>query len=262
MSDSRTAGGMDRLPWLSDEPARKQAAPQRGSRNLTGWAVASVLAVAGLSFWLGARSESEDVANHPAMRMPAASAPPAQPPAVPQPEVRIAPEPPVALTPAPEVRPVQARQLRIAAPASHNVATADVVKQVSSSAASEPKDIEPAVKQAATAAPAAKAAPPAQLTPWPARVTQGAYGRLVQIGAYGSRIQAKRGWMAMIRAYPAVAHLSAVVVESRNSKARSFYRFQIGTTSQAHSEVLCQRMTTIHLSCAIIGLPWKAKVER
>jgi hypothetical protein len=41
-----------------------------------------------------------------------------------------------------------------------------------------------------------------------------------------------------------------------------FYRFRIGTTSQAHSEVLCQRMEKIHLSCAVVGLPWKAKVER
>jgi hypothetical protein len=26
--------------------------------------------------------------------------------------------------------------------------------------------------------------------------------------------------------------------------------------------VLCQRMEKIHLSCAVVGLPWKAKVER
>jgi hypothetical protein len=36
----------------------------------------------------------------------------------------------------------------------------------------------------------------------------------------------------------------------------------VGTTSQAHSEVLCQRMQRIELSCAVIDLPWKAKVER
>src|SRR5439155_11247590 len=102
----------------------------------------------------------------------------------------------------------------------------------------------------------------ATLTPWPPSVISGAYGRLVQIGAYGSRIQAKRGWAAMVRAYPAVARLPALVVETRNSKARLFYRFQIGTTSQAHSEVLCQRMQKIALSCAVVGLPWKARVER
>jgi hypothetical protein len=85
---------------------------------------------------------------------------------------------------------------------------------------------------------------------------------LAQVGAYGSRIQAKRGWWSMVRAYPAMQRLPAVVVVTRNSHGRLFYRFQVGTTSQAHSEVLCQRMQTIRLSCAIVGLPWKAKVER
>ena len=101
-----------------------------------------------------------------------------------------------------------------------------------------------------------------QLRYWPARQTRGASGRLVQIGAFGSRQQAKLGWRRMKRAYPAVGRLQAVVVETRNSRGRRFYRFQIGTTSQAHSEVLCQRMERIRFSCAVVGLPWKAKVER
>jgi hypothetical protein len=66
----------------------------------------------------------------------------------------------------------------------------------------------------------------------------------------------------MVRAYPAVAHLPAVVRPERNSKGLVFYRFRIGTTAQAHSEVLCQRMERIRFSCAVVGLPWKAKVER
>ncbi|HEX8937991.1 MAG TPA: hypothetical protein VF776_06960 [Sphingomicrobium sp.] len=84
----------------------------------------------------------------------------------------------------------------------------------------------------------------------------------MQVGAFGSTYQAKRGWWFMVRAYPAMAHLPAVVRVSRNSRGRPFYRFQVGTTSQAHSEILCQRMQRIRLSCAVIGLPWKAKVER
>jgi hypothetical protein len=66
----------------------------------------------------------------------------------------------------------------------------------------------------------------------------------------------------MARAYPAMKRLPAVVVETRNSLGRTFYRFQVGTTSQAHSEVLCQRMQSISLSCAVVGLPWKSRVER
>ena len=54
-----------------------------------------------------------------------------------------------------------------------------------------------------------------------------------------------------------------MVTDSRNSNGRRFYRLQIGTTSQAHSEVLCQRMEKIRYSCAVVGLPWKPKgVER
>jgi hypothetical protein len=90
----------------------------------------------------------------------------------------------------------------------------------------------------------------------------GAAGRLVQVGAFGTRQQAKLGWRRMQRAYPAVGRLPAVVVEARNSKGRKYYRFQIGTTSHAHSEVLCQRMQTLNFSCAVLGLPWKARIER
>ena len=39
--------------------------------------------------------------------------------------------------------------------------------------------------------------------------------------------------------------LPTVVRPSRNSRGRLFYRLQIGTTSQAHSEILCQRIAFI-----------------
>jgi hypothetical protein len=157
----------------------------------------------------------------------------------------------------PEVRQAPAPQVRIAPPIHRKIETPRISRQVTSDAPA-PESSAPSEKPAAAVAPA----PAAQLRPWPPRVTQGAYGRLAQVGAFGSRIQAKRGWWAMVKAYPAMSHLPAVVVETRNSRGRPFYRFQVGTTSQAHSEVLCQRMQKIDLSCAIVGLPWKAKVER
>ena len=118
---------------------------------------------------------------------------------------------------------------------------------------------------ASVARPASLNRPAPQLVvaaPWNPRLVAGASGRLVQVGAFGSIRQAKRGWWFMVRDYPAMAHLPAVVRITRNSKGRAFYRFDVGTTSQAHSEVLCQRMIKISLSCAVVGLPWKAKVER
>ena len=261
MSDSRTAGGMDRLPWLSDEPARKPISPRRRSRDWTPWAAASVLLVAGVSFWLGTRSQAPEASSPPAAVSPNAGA--SQQAQRSQPQVRIAPQPQVAPAPTPQVRESPEPQVRIAPPPVRTVVVREVVRQVVTEGAKKDEAPPSASKEApATEAPAPAAARPVQLKPWPPRVVAGASGRLVEIGAFGSVAQAKQGWRYMVRAYPAVAHLPAVVRADRNSKGRVFYRFRIGTTSQAHSEVLCQRMQKISLSCAVVGLPWKAKVER
>jgi Sporulation related domain. len=251
MSDAQVAGGFDRLPWLADET--KAPARRRMSRNLPGWAAASVLLVAGASFWLGLRPTQQTRSGSAVVGRTTTLAVPKLHPAT-QPEVRIARQPEIRSARIPEVRQPAEREVRIAPPPPRKIEPAEVVTPAA-------RKIE-APRQAAVRPPAAKAVAPTALTPWPSRVVAGASGRLVQIGAYGSRIQAKRGWLSMVRAYPAVAHLSAVVVETRNSRGRHFYRFQIGTTSQAHSEVLCQRMEKIRLSCAVVGLPWKARVER
>lgn len=262
MSDSRTAGGLDRLPWLTDEPASKKSAPvKRGALDLLGWAAAAILLVAGVSFWLGSTSDQPQVAN-PVNAPNSTTIAVPQPRPAPAPEVQIAPQPQVAPAPAPVVRPAPAPQVRISSPA-RRTATHEETKaaDAASDETAAPVETETKAPKPASAQPA-KPATPAKLTAWPPRVTAGAYGRLVQIGAFGSVQQAKGGWRYMVRAYPALEHLPAVVRPDRNSKGRVFYRFRIGTTSQAHSEVLCQRMQRIHFSCAVVGLPWKAKIER
>lgn len=98
--------------------------------------------------------------------------------------------------------------------------------------------------------------------PAPQRPASTAAGLAVQIGAFGSAAQARRGLTKVGRVYPALTGLPASVRTARNSKGRDFYRFQLGTTSQAHSEVLCQRMREIALSCAVIGLPNRAGIRR
>ena len=257
MTDSRVALGMDRLPWLPDEPAR---APRRSS-NLLGWALAAALAIAGASYWAGTRVGQDE-------------APPPSPPAatVNLPEPRTVPEP-VRPAPSAQLQPVAPPDVRPEAPARVSSppaqrlprkVPAEVAARVKRTIVTEEID-----RVAQTQAQAAKpASPPAvpntqNVKLWPAYRSAGAAGRVVQIGAFGSRLQAKRGWARMARAYPGVRRLPAVVVEARNSRGRPFYRFQIGTTSQAHSEVLCQRMQRIRFSCAVVGLPGARKaVER
>jgi hypothetical protein len=255
MSDSRASAGLDRLPWLADEPKPQ---PKTAKRDLAGLVVVAVLIVAGALIWLGSRNET---VRQPG-RSPVVATNPLPPPTSTE-QLPLTPQPQVAPAPMPEVRPLPAPEVRISPPprrAIRHRSAGHAAPAVRPTPESKPAVAAEAPAPAASAVlPVAHSAP---LRTWPSRITSGAYGRLVQIGAYGSRLQAKRGWVAMVRSYPAVAHLPAVVVETDNSHRRSFYRFQIGTTSQAHSEVLCQRMQRIKLSCAIIGLPWKAKIER
>ena len=278
MTDAQAAVGTDRLPWLDDEPAhqprptpklvqpRPRPKPTSG-RELAGWAVAAALLVAGGSFWLGTQS----VQDQPVSSAPAESRSTVK---LPEPVVEAQPDAPIAeapdITPAPAVAiPNPAREIRtrrtFARPkklSPMEMKNSDLSKTVDEQEQATAKS--GAAKPApAAAAPAATAsAKPQPLRLWPSTESKGASGRVVRIGAFGTRQQAKLGWRRMQRAYPAVGRLPATVVTDRNSRGRTFYRFQIGTTSQAHSEVLCQRMQKISLSCAVVGLPWKSKVER
>ena len=261
MSDSRAATGLDRLPWLADEPSPKSPPARRRGRDVTPWAVAVMLLVAGVAFWLGTRTQApQELPRH---AQPSATVPLPQP-RLPAQDVEIAPQPQVSPAPLREVRPAPAPEIR-SAPRPRAIrltkAEAAEARRIAAERSERPAKAEtpPAPAPVAAAQPVAR---PAPLRPWQPRVVAGAAGRLVEIGAFGSVLQAKFGWRHMVRAYPAVAHLPAVVRPDRNSKGRIFYRFRIGTTSQAHSEVLCQRMERIRFSCAVVGLPWKAKVER
>jgi hypothetical protein len=269
MSDSRAAAGLDRLPWLADEPSPRAAPRKRRGRDVTPWAVGVMLLVAGASFWLGTRTETpQELPNGgrqtATVPLPEPRGPSQEVPSAVQPKVSPPPALEVRPAPAPEVRNMPQRSLRLTraeAAEARRLAAERRARELSESASKA------AAKAKAASARAPVAAVPAishsaPLRAWQPRVVAGAAGRIVQVGAFGSVSQAKRGWWYMVRAYPAVAHLPAVVRPERNSRGRVFYRFRVGTTSQAHSEVLCQRMERIHLSCAVVGLPWKAKVER
>lgn len=250
------AAAADRLPWLPDEPA-----PRKSSQrvNVMGFAVAAILLVAICAFVVGVRSIRHQQSSPVSKAQPATTAPLPKTRPAPSPEVKISANPDVRPVSEPQVRPAPTREVRIAVPPrgrslQHSAPTRGPARREA------PAESIPVRSIAQPMAPPAAqyVLPP----PWPPRVVSGAAGRLVQVGAFGSRHQAKRGWWFTVRAYPAVGHLPAIVTATRNSRGRAFYRFQVGTTSQAHSEVLCQRMHMIRLSCAIVGLPWRAKVER
>jgi len=249
---SRVEAAADRLPWLPDEPRPQQTKRRRRSMLPSVSAVVAIVAVAG--FWLGTRSLDEQP-------QPSSRAVPSATIRLPEPQVaqpsapQLPAQPEIKPAPAPDVRTAPVREVHIVTPRPER-------------SLAKPTDMPPAAAAETAAQPAQAtvtvALPKASVPPkpWNPRIASGAAGRLVQVGAFGSIHQAKLGWWHMVRAYPAVARLPSVVRPSRNSRGRMFYRFQVGTTSQAHSEILCQRMERIDFSCAVVGLPWKAKVER
>jgi hypothetical protein len=257
MPEAVSVDPSDRLPWLSDPAPPPKQRPASGKvQAFAGWAVAGALAIAWASYWLGAQSGQQQPPRRVANPVWTGSGTTLK---LPQPDSAV--EPQISIAKTPEVKPTPAPDVRMPAQAAPRPA-----QEPERRAAAPPESSKPIAQASSNAAPITRApvfaSRPKPLTLWPSRQVNGANGRLVQIGAFGSPQQAKLGWRHMQRAYPAVGRLPAVVVPTRNSKGRKFYRFQIGTTSQAHSEVLCQRMKSIGLSCAVIGLPWKEKVER
>jgi hypothetical protein len=235
MSRAEAVGGLDRLPWLPDEPQAK-AHRHRGGGTI-GWILAAVLLAGGIAVWLSSHSVQEQT-------RPASPAPKAVT-TVRLPVARPISSPQVAIHRVPEVEPIVAPPTPVIAPPPPVTRTL-------------PKTIAP-LHEPTQAAPSVPApvrtveAPPPQ--PWPVRVIEGADGRLVRIGAFSSVHQAKRGWWAIVRVNPGLKPLPALVVPVRSLRnGQVYYRLQMGTTSQAHSAVLCQRMRMIAQSCIVIGV--------
>ena len=250
MSDSRVMLGVDRLPWLPDEPARAR----KPTGNLLGWAVGAVLIVAGASYWLGLRTaeevppagQSSVVQPSATVRLPQPApspAPAAVPPVTAQRvEPMIAPAIPVV-----ESEQARPRRMRVErAPAKSTSAETAATAETSSAD-------EQTASPDATPAPVAPPAKPVYSGPWPVRVVEGASGRMIRVGTFRTPRQAKKGWWAIVKMNPALKTLPALVVPVASLRDGGlYYRLQMGTTSQAHSQVLCQRMRMIGQSCVVI----------
>ena len=250
MTDSRMAYDPDRLPWLTEErkPRRK-----RDWTSILVLALLAALLVAGVSYWLGMQSAAEpDVLTGTIRSSPAAT-------------VRL-PSPAIVLPRAEQVRPAPMPDVQpVAEPAPVRIPQTELVRtarsHVSRRAWVRPHARTVVYKARVRAAPVPVPKPvvvhrSAPLQAWPAAVSEGAYGRVVRIGVFGTRHQAKLAWWKLIRHYPGMRGLKAVVAPVQSLRnGRVYYRLQFGTTSQAHSEVLCQRMRFIAQSCVVVGLP-------
>src|SRR3954467_3720801 len=169
MSDSRAATGLDRLPWLADEPSPKSPRGKQRGRDVTPWAVAVMLLVAGAAFWLGTRSEAPQ--ELPRTAQSSATVPLPQP-RVPAQEVEVAPQPQVSPAPLREVRPAPAPEIRFAPRPRVMRSTRTEAAEAHSVGAERPEppakgETPPAVAPVAAAPPVTR---PMPLRPWQPRV--------------------------------------------------------------------------------------------
>ena len=231
----------DRLPWLTDEKTPRKPPGRLWTAPLV---VVGMFAIAVFSFWFG-------MSRNWSPQAPAADA---------QSEVATAiplPEPAEPLEPQPQIAPM--RQVEpVPAPAPVVIRMQDDVRPSVNSSPPALKRVEspvPAISAEPTA-PAKATAPerkPLQFSnPWD---SSAASGRMVRIGTYSSLRQGKLAWAKLARSFPGMKKLPAVVTDIPSLRnGRVYYRLQIGTTSQAHSEVLCQRMRAIGQSCIVVDL--------
>jgi len=238
MADTYVAGDANRLPWLTDKPKRRK---KPGGWVVSFLAASSVAIIAALSFWLGmngalrpqsaAQTEAEATVDLSVLSEPDLLQPEPM-----MPQVKPSPVPPsVALpvqeelrTEAPPVRRVAAKRAAAAAHRSHP-------KKASGSKAKPVEDTD-TLKYA---------------NPWK---STGVSGKMVRVGAYSSMEKGKEAWSTLAQLSPAIKQLPAVVTDIPSPTGRTLYWLQIGTTSQAHSEVLCQRMRAMGQRCVVVDV--------
>ena len=196
--------------------------------------------VAALSFWLGRTGPRSTLtaADEMATSEVTTALPMPMPSETLIPDVQPTPMPEV--QPAPQPAPVFVRQqqeVRIAERAARRAASRPRPRAAVKAAPNKPLE-EPKTLQFSN--------------PWESAE---ASGRMVRVGTYASLRQGKQAWSRLAGVYPAMKKLPAVVTDIPSQRnGRVYYRLQIGTTSQAHSEVLCQRMKAIGQSCVVVDL--------
>lgn len=253
MAYAHAALDPERLPWLKDE--RKPAA-RDDTKLLIAWGLVALAVVGSVSFWIGTndgRRPAAELEAYPTatVRLPEAQgALPAEPAEAAAPE--IVPERPATRAGSASKRRVRAR--RKLSPMERDTALPAVVAAQEAKEASEKAEAAEKAEESA--------AEPRPVTYWPASVSENAYGRVVRIGTFRTRLQAKRAWWKVVKVYPGMKTLKAVVAPVPSVRnGRTYYRLQFGTTSQAHSEILCQRMRIVRVPCSVVGLPPRTRAS-
>jgi hypothetical protein len=237
MADAALVDPSDRLPWLNDTK-RAQPTPRRSWLVPAAAGLASGLALATAGWVLldrGAAPQTEPVRTVERIALPAPQSSGSQDV---EPQRASAAER-EALEPVAE--PTQPKR---AAPAQ---------KRRRTHAAQRPAKTEAAEREPAQTA-ANSAGPRYEPRAW----QSGVPGRIIQVGAFRSPAQANAQWRRVYYRYPLLRPLPPRVVRT-NVRGKTYYRLQLGTFSQAHSELLCQRLRAVGEGCIVLGLPKRVR---
>jgi hypothetical protein len=231
MPDAVYAGPSERLPWLPN------AAPVSRPKRRRPWgpfaALAAAVGVVALSAWAWMERSPSGTSRTEA--------------------IETVPLPP----PASELQ-------EVSTPEGPSVGERDALRPVSPPsaepvAAKRPKASPPPrgakrVKAKPSARPAARAPSPYDPRAW----RSGIPGRIIQLGAYRTSAQAQSEWRRVYARYPLLRPLSPRILKSR-IRGSTYHRLQLGTFSQAHSELLCQRLRALGEGCTVLGLPRRGR---
>ena len=224
MPDAVYADPSERLPWLPNAAPQTARPQSRSPAPLIAAAGVVVALAAGTWALIQQRPANEPMPVEPVQTvvLPLPAAPPE---AVAEPQAPVAAERD-ALRPAPAEPAITARPKRRAARAA------------------------PQRKATTPVAPAAK---PAAATYDPRAWNSGVRGRIIQLGAFRTSAQAHGEWKRVYYRNALLRPLPPRVVKTK-IRGRTYYRLQLGTFSQAHSELLCQRLRATGEGCIVLGL--------
>jgi hypothetical protein len=229
----------DRLPWLTEVPRTPPPAPERPRRRAPWGPIAAGLAIVGVgagAYWLGTRNSEPSAAGTGATDI-----------VLPEPTL---PDQPPGIPP---VDDIAAGDLPAAAPpAATDPPRRPPARPSESARTEEPAEDDPAEELAETATGPAPA--PVALPPLPTQPV--VRGRIIQLGAYPTRVQADFAWRTAVKRFPYLSSkprlISPLEVRSTDGKPTRMYRLQMATASQAQSVVICQQLEDDGQSCVVV----------
>jgi hypothetical protein len=235
-------GGADALKMIRFVAFAKDS-PSEGKAELLAWALTATLVIAGSSYWVGMQSVRGRPAKDPSVTAVGptptlvSQSSRAQPP---HSEtfftIRSAPERTSAVDTSSARTPAR-EPMKVPAP-----------NERESPETAKPGEVAGQVPQKSS-----EVATRSSRTPSAQAISETSKQQ-VRIGRFATPSDAEKGWATVVHQWPGLQRLRAVPVQIKSLRdGRSYYRLEVGTTSRAHSEVVCQRVHDTDQSCTIIG---------